>query len=332
MDEYPERMNTGDRLARAGARDAPDTPDAAVDAVLAVLAPRVELLRSLAEGGGLTAAAERAGVPQPTATRWLAETSAALGTDVTVRAGRGIRLTRAGELLVKGARAALAELRAATRAAVAEADPRSGTVTLGFLHTLGETRVPQLVSGFRRDHPAVRFHLTQTFHEALLDRLRDGSIDLALTAPLPGGTGESDHPDLDWCVLYEQPMRLVVSRGHRLASTAHVRLHDLRAETFITLKHGYGLRHITDALFARAGFAPTIAFEGEDADTVRGLVGAGLGIAVLPAGDRGDGGATVEVELSPPALRRIGLVWPAARPLPPAVEAFRAHAVASTGR
>ncbi|WP_200173391.1 LysR family transcriptional regulator [Tomitella cavernea] len=312
-----------------GTRDAPDTHDSAADAALTVLAPRVQLLRQLAGGGGLTAAAERAGVPQPTATRWLAEASTALGTDITVRAGRGIRLTRAGELLVDGARAAMAELRAAARAAAAEADPRTGTVTLGFLHTLGETRVPQLVSGFRRDYPGVRFHLTQTFHEALLDRLRDGAIDLALTAPMPGEPGETDHPDLAWNVLYEQPMRLVVPAAHRLAGAGRVRLHNLQSETFITLKHGYGLRHITDALLAEAGFVPGIAFEGEDVDTVRGLVGAGLGIAVLPAGDRSETAATVEVELSPPALRRIGLVWPAARPLAPAVAAFRDHAVAS---
>ncbi len=309
--------------------DTEDTHAAAVSATLAVLAPRVELLRHLADGDGLTAAAARAGVPQPTATRWLAETSAALGTGITMRAGRGLRLTRAGELLVDGARAALADLRAAARAAASEADPRTGTVTLGFLHTLGETRVPELISGFRRTHPGVHFRLTQTFHEALLERLRDGAIDLALTAPLPGEAGEARHPDLAWSVLYEQPMRLVVPAAHRLAGAEHVRLRDLRSDTFITLKRGYGLRHITDALFARSGFTPGVAFEGEDVDTVRGLVGAGLGIAVLPAADRGDGGATVEVELSPPAHRRIGMVWPAARPLPPSVQAFLDHAVAS---
>lgn len=300
----------------------------AVHAVLSVLAPRVGLLHELGGPGGLTAAAERAQVPQPTATRWLAETSAALGTDLAVRAGRGIELTKAGELLVAGAHSAVAELTVAARSAAAEADPQRGTIALGFLHTLGETRVPQLLSEFRRVSPQVRFRLTQTFHEDLLDRLRNGEIDLALTAPLPDAAGHGNR-DLNWAVLYEQPLCVSVPRGHRLADAARVRLEALAEDTFITLKPGYGLRHITDALFESAGFTPAIAFEGEDVDTVRGLVGADLGIALLPTAPQHRGTGTVDVPLSPPTHRRIGLVWPAARPSPPAVAAFRDHAVAA---
>lgn len=306
--------------------DPPDSTTAA--AVLSLLAPRIRLLTELSGPGGLTAAAERAGVPQPTATRWLAETSTTLGTAVAVRAGRGIELTKAGELLVAGARSSLAELAVAARAAAAEADPRRGTVTLGFLHTLGETLVPELLSSFRRVSPQVRFRLTQTFHEDLLDRLRGGDIDLALTAPLPDEPGQ-DNRDLAWTVLYHQRLCVTVPRGHRLANASRVHPDSLAGDTFITLKPGYGLRRITDALFADAGFTPAIAFEGEDVDTVRGLVGADLGIAVLPTGTRYRGTETVDVPLEPPTHRRIGLVWPSARPLPPAVTVFRDHAIAT---
>ena len=48
------------------------------------------------------------------------------------------------------------------------------------------------------------------------------------------------------------------------------------------MEHGYGLRAITDAMCHEAGFEPRIAFEGEEADTARGLVGAGLGVSLLP--------------------------------------------------
>lgn len=334
----PERDGRGDASDMRNGRRTPVGPDtseapeqqesATVRAVLAGVAPRIELLRQLAEGDGLTAAAQRARIPQPTATRWLAEAGAALGTDIAVRAGRGIELTRAGELLVEGSRSALAELTAAVRAAVEETDPQRGTVALGFLHTLGETRVPRLIGGFRHSFPHVRFHLSQTFHEDLLDRLRGGGIDLALTAPLPDEPGE-DARGLDWALLYRQPVRVVVPRGHRLDGRTRVRLADLSSETFISLKRGYGLRHITDGLFAEAGFTPDVAFEGEDVDTVRGLVGANLGIALLPAGGHGQAAGTTEVDVSPAAHRGIGLVWSASRPLPPAAEAFRDHAVAA---
>jgi LysR family transcriptional activator of glutamate synthase operon len=80
------------------------------------------------------------------------------------------------------------------------------------------------------------------------------------------------------------------------------------------MRRRYGLRAITDALLARAGVTPRIAFEGEEPETVRGLVAAGLGVALLP-------GAGIAVA-DKGASRTIGLAWHRERYRPPAVEAF----------
>jgi DNA-binding transcriptional LysR family regulator len=59
-------------------------------------------------------------------------------------------------------------------------------------------------------------------------------------------------------------------------------LRQAATEAFVGLTREHGLRRLLDSLCERAGFAPHLAFEGEEHETLRGLVRAGLGVAVLP--------------------------------------------------
>lgn len=303
-------------------RDPPGDNSTVADEVVVsnLLAPRLALLRAVAEEGNLTRAAARLGVPQPTASRWLAALAADLGTAVVVRDGRGIRLSRAGRFLADAAERALAILATGVRQAIEEVDPERGQVVLAFLHTMGELRVPSLLRAFRQEHPHVRFSLLQGAHEDVLDHVRTGRADLAFTAPLPE-PGEA--AEFDGITLDEQPLVATVPADHRLAHRAGVRLAELADEAFVAMKPGHGLRKITDELCRAAGFIPTLAFEGEEVDTLRGLVAAGLGVALLPTAESAPPPGAVEIPLRPKATRRIGLIWVAGRPLAPAVVAFR---------
>jgi DNA-binding transcriptional LysR family regulator len=281
------------------------------------LAPKLALLRAVAEEGNLTRAAATVGVPQPTASRWLGTLSSQLGTPVVVPDGRGIRLSRAGAYLAEAAARALSVLAAGVRQAVDEGDPEHGHVVLAFMQTLGEHLVPGLVRAFRREHPHVRFSLLQGPHEELRDHVRSGRADLAFTAPLPG-PGEFAN-----VTLKEQQLVVTVPTEHRLAGRAWVRMTDVAREPSVGMKPGYGLRRITDELAEAAGFLPMLAFEGDDVDTLRGLIAAGLGVAVLPAAEPTPRPGTVEIPLRPKATRYIGLIWVADRPLTAAALAFR---------
>jgi LysR family transcriptional regulator, transcription activator of glutamate synthase operon len=281
------------------------------------LAPKLALLRAVAEEGNLTRAAATVGLPQPTASRWLAALSAELGTPVVVPDGRGIRLSRAGASLAAAAGRALSELASGVRQAAGEADPERGQVVLAFLYTLGEQRVPALLRVFRRAHPRVRFTLLQGPHEELLDHVRSGRADLAFTSPLPG-PGE-----FAGLLLEEQQLVVSVPAGHRLAGRAWVRMAELAGEAFVGTKSASGLREQTNKLADAAGFTPTLAFEGEEVDTLRGLVAAGLGLAVLPVAEPAPPEGVVEIPLRPKATRQIGLIWASDRPMTPAVLSFR---------
>ena len=291
----------------------------------AALAPRLALLVALAEERNVTRAAARLGIPQPTVSRWLAALGAELGTPIVVREGRGIQLTRAGDYLAEAADEALAVLSRGYRRALAEADPEQGEVVIAFLHTMGELRIPALLRGFRADHPRVRFSLSQGAMEEVLEHLRAGRVDLALTSPLPPA------PEFDSVEVDQQELVVTVPAGHRLAGRNWIRMGDLAREQFVGTKTGTGLRRLTDELCASAGFTPGYAFEGDEVDTLRGLVAAGLGVALLPTAERVLPPNVVQLSLRPKASRAIGLAWITDRPLTPAVLAFRDFAAGAAG-
>ncbi|MGW4483533.1 LysR family transcriptional regulator [Amycolatopsis sp. NPDC004368] len=267
------------------------------------LAPHLLLLATLRSTRNVTRTAELLGVPQPTVSRRLAALGEALGAPLTVPDGRGIRLTRAAEVLAESAERALGFVDAGARSAREEIEPSSGRVVLGFLHLLGRSLVPALLRGYRERVPGARFTLVQGSRQEMVDRLGAGELDLALLAPVPS------EAVFETAVLVSQPILLSVPAGHRLAGRSSVRVSELEEEEFVMLEPGYGLRSITDELCAEAGFSPKVAFEGQESDTVRGLVAAGLGVALLPEFEPGAPVGVVEVGIEPGVGREIGLVW-----------------------
>ena len=106
----------------------------------------------------------------------------------------------------------------------------------------------------------------------------------------------------------------------------------MAAEPFIGLRPTSALRKLGDDLCKQAGFRPAVVFEGGDLSIVRGLVAAGLGVAIVPAPRSGSqeaaSGPVAYLEITDDgAERAIYLTWPADRPLLPAPDLFRRHVI-----
>lgn len=266
--------------------------------------PLLPLLVAVGETGQVTLAAATLGVPQPTLSRGLARLGAVLGTPVIEKHGRGIRLTPAGEALVPHARAALVAVAAGVEAVREQDAQASGTIGIAFQNTLGDRVVPALIKAFRAEHPRSRFELTQGSHGQCLQALDSGAAEIALISPI------EERPDLTVVPLHAEPLVLLVPPGHRLAGLPRIDFVDAAGESFIGLKPGFGLRSMLDDLARASGFTPQIAFEGDDLHTVRGLVAAGLGVALVPRDRSTVGNDGVQVAISGTAARRrIGAVW-----------------------
>jgi LysR family transcriptional activator of glutamate synthase operon len=273
---------------------------------------------TVAELGHVTRAAAELRISQPGLSRAVSRLERELGAPLFDREGRTVRLNRYGEIFRDHAERLIATEEAARRALARAADPGHGEVGLAFLHTQGTVLVPELVRSFRASHPHVTFRLSQGGSDVLEAAVADGRADMAITSPRPEG--------LAWHPLSTERLRLAVPDGHRLAGRTEVRLAEAAEEPFIVMRHGYGLRSITEDLFRQEGIRPSIAFEGEEAATIRGLVAAGLGVAVVPPGDGAAGVWEPPIE---GARRTIGLAWVADRTLLPAVEEFRRFVLAA---
>ncbi|MGW6704594.1 LysR family transcriptional regulator [Streptomyces sp. NPDC054956] len=295
-------------------------------AVTHALAPRLAYFVAVARHEHVTRAAHELGVPQSTLSRAMVRLEQDLGVTLFARKGRTVALTTAGRTFLASAERSLAEIARAAGSVQQDADPAFGKVAFGFLHTLGSETVPGLIRAFRADHPGVRFSLVQNYGEAMLEKLRAGELDLCLTSPLP------DAPDLVARRLDEQRLRLVVPDDHRLAGRKRIRLAEAAEETFVTLEAGYGLRRITDDLCAEAGFTPRVAFEGEEAETLRGLVAAGLGVALLPPPAVARPGVVELTVTAPRAVREIGVAWLDGHPDTPPVAEFKRFLLSRRGR
>jgi DNA-binding transcriptional LysR family regulator len=284
---------------------------------VATIAPRLVEFAVLARELHVTRAAEELGIPQPTLSRRMARLEQELGIALLVRSGRRVWLTAAGQALLRSVDDAVAELDRGLRRVLLDADPGRGRVDLGFVHTLGPVVVPRLLQEFRAHHPGIRFELHQEAHDTMLTRLHAGTIDVCLTSPMPAD------PDLSTRPLSDQRLICLVPAGHPLARLQRVALAELAQESFVGLKSGYGVRRITDEWCNDAGFTPQLTFQGDDIDTVRGLVAAGLGLALLPEEPGRLPAGTIELPVTPEAARTIGVVWPRDRPEAPPVTLFR---------
>jgi LysR family transcriptional regulator, transcription activator of glutamate synthase operon len=259
-------------------------------------------LLALAEHERVTDAAAALRMSQPTLSRLLARVEEELGARLFERDARGAHPNPYGEVVLAAARDITARYDRLRGELADLLDPESGTVRLAFLDSMATSLVPRILHDFREEAPHVRLVLRQEPGHEILRDLDSGLSELAITSPRPAGPH-------GWLPLQRQRLVLVVPAGHRLAGRRRVRLEEIAGEDLVTVPAGFGFRSLVDELFAAAGVAPRPAFESGDLATIEGLVGSGLGVALLPEQFAGTS-RTVGVPLQAGGAERVvGLTW-----------------------
>ncbi len=287
--------------------------------------------QQVADGITVTEVSDLDQVSQPGVSRALARLETEVGSQLLRRSGRTLRMTRAGATFKRHVDNLLHDLDDGLAALSELASPHTGTVSIAFQPSLGAWLVPDLVASFRGRFPEVRFDLHQVRDELTGPTLARGEADVEITTV--GSTIES----VRWRPLLAEPLRLAVPSGHRLAGRASVGLVDAVDEPFVLLRRGYALRRTVEGLCRQAGYTPAIAFEGDELSTITGLVGAGLGVSVVPAPQR-EPAAEAATSVRSLALtdagatREIGIAWSTERRLLPAAENFRQHVIDDLSR
>ncbi|MFI1482967.1 LysR substrate-binding domain-containing protein [Streptomyces sp. NPDC020747] len=299
------------------------------------------ILRTLRERGTVTATAQALLLTPSAVSQQLTNLAKQLGVPLLEAQGRRVRLTGAAHLVLRHAEAVFeqleradAELAAYTNGEVGEV----GEVRVGAFSTAVPALVVPVVRALRVARPGVRVQVREAEAGEAYELLGAGEVDLALSlaarAVPDAGDGRFTRVPL-----LADPLDVALPVDHVLAGAAEVRLADLAGESWIFGGSG-AWSDITRGACEAAGFAPRQGHSAAGWTAILAMVGAGMGVALVPrmalaVAGRGDGVVTRALDADRPrrhvvaAVRRGGEGAPAVASV---LDALRAEARALTAR
>ena len=231
---------------------------------------------AVADTGSFSRAAEKCHVSQPSLSQQIQKLESELGGRLFDRLGRSVRLTDLGEAFLPRARSVLHELSSAKDELTERLQSETGPVVVGAIPTIAPYWLASRLATFSRKFPKVHLTIAEEITPALLDRLRAGSVDLAVLAlPIRGHEFET-HP------LFAERLFAALPKTHKLARRPTVQLADLRRDSFLFLRDGHCFRDTAVAACDRARLDPRVVFESGHLSSLLAMVGAGMGVSLVP--------------------------------------------------
>ncbi len=226
----------------------------------------MKYFETVAKYENMTAASRELCVAQPAISQSIARLEEDLGVELFTREGRRIKLNACGKHLNSRISSILTSLDN-VRLELTEIADKSGS-TIGLKVLSASTLLPHMLSGFQHIFPQIRFRLIQNPTETKYD------LCINSTASLKNKRDT---------VLLDEEILLAVPRDYPCQAECSILLASLKEEGFISLRKGITFRTIMDEYCDCIQFSPKIIFESDSPATVRGLIGAGVGIAFWPS-------------------------------------------------
>ncbi|MEL6564269.1 MAG: LysR substrate-binding domain-containing protein [Pseudomonadota bacterium] len=255
-------------------------------------------------------AADACAVSQPALSVQVRDLEEALGLALLERGPRSVRLTSFGEAFLTRARAILRDVDALSDLARAAHDGLTGRLRLGVIPTIAPYLLPTVLPALSKARPGIDVHIRETVTPRLVHELLDGKLDAAIVA-LPLG-----EPALIEAPLFEEDMVLV--RPQADANAVVPTPDQLAAMRLLLLEEGHCFRD--QALsFCNVGTGAREGLDGSALSTLVQMVGAGLGVTLIP-----EMAVPVEARAAPvdiarfaaPAPQRsVGMVWRKTNPM-----------------
>jgi DNA-binding transcriptional LysR family regulator len=284
---------------------------------------RLAVLREVARAGSFAGAAAVLRHTPSAVSQQIAALERGAGVTLVERSTRGVTLTGAGRALLATADAIHAELQLAAQrlAALAAGGPQALTVVT--FPSAGEPLLaPSLSDMTAASEDPVEITVIEAEPDEALGAIRDGRADLALvyhfhTAEPPRGWPAAAGPG-GYVPLVADPLRLLVPAGHPLAGRRTASLTEVADERWI---HGWGdVGDVTDMLAALSGFRPRVACRSSDYRFIGALVGAGVGVALVPGLALTGSPHVRDLQITPQVSRYIGAWLPRRHQANPAAE------------
>jgi len=242
---------------------------------------RLRYFVAVAEEGHVTRASEGLGMAQAPLSQQIKTLERELGAQLFRRRPRGVELTDAGAALLVEARAILARIVDAEAVVRRAARGEEGRVRVGFTNSACfHPATSSAIAAFREAAQQVALSFDQAGTSVLIERLQKGEVDAAFIR-----TATARPEGVALHLLADEPMIAALPARHPLCAANAIALADLTGETFVAYPRAEGAG-LYDAIIAAchgAGFSPRIGPETPQMIATLSLVGAGLGISIVPA-------------------------------------------------
>ncbi len=254
-------------------------------------------------------AAARLNMTQPPLSRQLQQLEHGMGVRLVERSSRFVGLTAAGKAFVVEARGILRMLDEAIVTAKRIDTGEGGVLTLGFIPATSYSLLPRLVAFIAAELPHVQLVLKEMVTADQIEALASGRLDAGILR-LP-----VDRRTLESVPISREPFMVAVPAGQRLAGGRALTVKDLDRKPLVMyapLESHYHHDLVT-SIFQSAGIVPNSVQFAREIHTMLALVGAGIGVALVPriAGNLGFAGVELqEITLQPQVLSELTFVWP----------------------
>ena len=240
----------------------------------------LETFVEVAKVGSFTQAAVNLTVEQPAVSKKIGDLERKL--DVILFDRKPVKLTQAGEALLKEVQPLLSCLEQTIQLAQKIGRGEKGFLKVGFTTSIANSILPDILNIFNQDYPEVEINCRQMASDRQIQELQNNQIDVVLFHA--NNRAISDN-NLDFLAILTEPLVLVLPENHPLSTESKIPLEILTQEDFVlpTRQSFSGLAEEIHRLFAQVGLVPKIVQEATNMVTVLGLVAGGMGISLLPS-------------------------------------------------
>ena len=236
----------------------------------------LKTFQTVLQSGSFLQAAEQLQYAQSTITLHIQQLEAELGVKVFQRQGKKLQLTSAGRALENHASSLLHRAELLNREMLELVAGTAGHLRIGSIEPVASLRLPKLLAEFCQQYPQVRLTLETGVTETISQGVAEGKLDLAICSPPRVQLG------LNFEVLFNDPMTLLIPANHKLSQQEAIAPQDLAAERLLLTEANCPYRKLFEREIATRGVSPDAGLEIMSLKVLEQMVVAGLGIGVMP--------------------------------------------------
>lgn len=238
----------------------------------------LKLFCTVADQRSFSKAAAAHGLTQSAVSQAMQQLEESLGVQLIDRSQRPLKLTDAGQKYFRGLRGVLRSYDQLEQEVRSMAGRLRGRVTVGAVYSVGLSYMPEATDEFARLHPEVDVRTEFGSSQRVVEMTIDGEVDFGLVS-FPKSTNQ-----IQYVLWQQEPMRLVCSDRHRLASRTEVALSELQGIDMVGFDRSLVIRREVDQCLAKAGVSVNFRMEFDNADSMVRAIQANRSIGIVPEG------------------------------------------------